>query len=60
MLIQEMRLYQLHVADNEVTVVEQSQDQATQTAGHKNDDFHDFKSDDESTSQSSAEIGDND
>ena len=56
MLIQEMRLYQLHVADNKVTVVEDSQDQASQTASHKNYDFCDFKSDNESTSQSSVEI----
>ena len=60
MLIQEMRLYQLHVEDNEVTVVEESQDQASQTAGDKNYDFYDFKSDDESTSQSSVEIEAND
>ena len=55
-----MRLYQLHTADNEVTVVEESQDQASQTTGHKKDDFYDFKSDDESTSQSSVEIEAND
>ena len=35
MLIQEMRLYQLHAADNEVTVVEESQAQASQTTGYK-------------------------
>ena len=35
MLIQEMRSYQLHAADNEITVVEESQDQASQTTGHK-------------------------
>ena len=51
MLIQEMRSYQLHATDSEVTVVEESQDQASQTTGHKKDDFYDFKSDDESTSQ---------
>ena len=61
MLIQEMRSYQLHAVDNEVTVVEESQDQASQTTGHKKDhDFYDFKSDDESTSQSSVEIEAND
>ena len=35
MLIQEMQLYQLHAADNEVTIVEESQYQASQTTGHK-------------------------
>ena len=35
MLIQEMQSYQLHAAANEVTVVKESQDQASQTTGHK-------------------------
>ena len=35
MLIQEIQSYQLHAADNEVTVVEESQDQVSQTTGHK-------------------------
>lgn len=60
MLIKEMRSYQLHAVDNEVTVVEESQEQASQTTGHKKDDFYDFKSDEESTSQGSVEIEAND
>ena len=60
MLIKEMRSYQLHAVDNEVTVVEESQEQASQTTGHKKEDFYDFKSDEESTSQGSVEIEAND
>ena len=48
-----MRSYQLDAADNKVTVVEESQDQASQTTGHKK---MTSMSNDEFTSQSSVEI----
>ena len=54
MFIQQMRSY---AADNEVMVVQESQDHSTKK---KKDDFYDFKSDDESESQSNVEIEAND
>ena len=56
MLIQQMR----SLAANEVTVVQDSQDQMVQSTRNKKDDFYDFKSDDESTSDSGVEIEAND
>ena len=53
MLIQEMRSL---AADNEVTVVQDSQDQTAQSTRNKKEDFYDFKSDDQSTSESGVEI----
>ena len=46
-----------YAADNEVVVVQESQDHSTKK---KKDDFYDFKSDDESESQSNVEIEAND
>ena len=43
-------------ADNEVTVVQDSQDQTAQSTRNKKEDFYDFKSDDQSTSESGVEI----
>ena len=57
MLIQQMRSL---AADDEVTVVQDSQDQMAQSTRNKKDDFYDFKSDDESTSESGVEIEAND
>lgn len=54
MFIQQMRSY---AADNEVVVVQESQDHSTKK---KKDDFYDFQSDDESESQSNVEIEAND
>ena len=54
MFIQQMQLY---AADNEVVVVQESQDHSTKK---KKDDFYDFQSDDESESQSNVEIEAND
>ena len=54
MFIQQMRSY---AADNEVVVVQESQDHSTKK---KKVDFYDFKSDDESVSQSNVEIEAND
>ena len=45
---------------DEVTVVQDSQDQMAQSTRNKKDDFYDFKSDDESTSDSGVEIEAND
>jgi len=52
MLIQKMRST---VANNEVTVVEDSQTQTAQSTRDKKDDFYDFKSNDESTPQCTVE-----
>ena len=53
MLIQKIRSI---VANNEVTIVEDSQTQAAQSTRDKKDDFYDFKSDDESTPQCTVEV----
>ena len=45
---------------DEVTVVQDSQDQMAQSTRNKKDDFYDFKSDDKSTSDSGVEIEAND
>ena len=57
MLIQRMRSL---AADNEHTVIQDSQDQMVQSTRNKKDDFYDFESDDESTSESGVEIEAND
>ena len=44
-------------ADDEITVVQDLQDQMAQSPQNKKDDFYDFKSDDEFTSESGVNIG---
>ena len=44
-------------ADDEITVVQDLQDQTAQSPQNKKDDFYDFKSDDEFTSESGVNIG---
>ena len=51
MLIQEMRSL---AADNEITIVQDSQDPMAQSTRNQKDNFYDFISDDESTSESSV------
>ena len=57
MLLQELRSL---AADIEVTVVQDSQDEMAGLVRSKKYDFYEFKSDDESTSESNAEIEAND
>ena len=52
MLIKEMR----SLVDNEVMVVQSSQEQTAQSTRNKNGNFYDLKSDDESTFESDVEI----
>ena len=47
-------------ADDEVTAVQDSLNQMARSTRNKKDDFYDFKSDDESTSESGVEIEAND